>query len=431
MPPRPAAAGDGEGTGVGPLERLDVVLLGASGFTGRYIAAELSAVAAQLGLRVGVAGRDTRRLRQLLGSSVSSQVSVLHADISSTVSLNRLCQRATVLINATGPYHELGWPVVRACLRAGTHYVDICGERLFAERCQVELHDQAERSGVYLVSTCGFDSIPAELGSVLLQRALPGGLSGFRCYLHMQPGAAGYRGVHLGTWLSSIHGTACVLPVLRLQRRLFPAPLPAARYPLRSRGLLHRAAPLGDRWCLPFLGPDVLVHQRSAAWRLRHRGTPPAQMQQYVAVAGFWRGLVIALTAVLFGLLCFLPGGQWLLRAFPERLSAGLISRRGPSAEQVRQTRFTVVCEGEGWRQPDAAGPPDTRRTLRMQFPEAAYLTTALCVVQCAVCLLRETDRMPGRGGALPPGAAFGDTTLDQRLQARGVQISLESEQAH
>ena len=423
MPPG-ASAGDGDGAG--QLPRLDVVLLGASGFTGRYIAAELSAVASQLGLRVGVAGRDTRRLRQLLGDAISADVSVVHADISSTVSLNRLCQRAGVIINATGPYYELGWPVVRACLRAGTHYVDICGERLFAERCQVELHNEAERRGVYLVSTCGFDSIPAELGSILLQRALPRGLSGFRCYLHIQPGAAGYRGVHSGTWVSSIHGTACVLPVLRLQGRLFPAALPSARYPLRHRGLLHRAAPLAGRWCLPFLGPDVFVHQRSAAWRLRHRGTPPAQMQQYVVVAGFWRGLVIALTAVLFGILCFLPGGQRLLRAFPEWFSAGLISRDGPTDQQVRQARFTVVCEGEGWREQDAADPPDIRLTLKIQFPDAAYLTTALCVVQCAVCMLRESDRMPGRGGALPPGAAFEDTSLDQRLQLRGVQISLE-----
>ena len=424
MPPRDTAS-DGSGP-EDHLARLDVVLLGASGFTGRYIATELSQVAGQLGLRVGVAGRDTRRLRQLLGDTISAEVNVLHADISSTVSLNRLCQRTRVLINATGPYYELGWPVVRACLRAGTHYVDICGERLFSEKCQVELHDEAERNGVYCVSTCGFDSIPAEIGSLLLQKALPGGLSGFRCYLHMQPGAAGYRGVHVGTWVSSIHGTACVLPVLRLQSRLFAAPLPAPRYSLSHRGLLHRAAPLAGQWCLPFLGPDVLVHTRSAAWRLRHRGTPPAQMQQYVAVAGFWRGLMIALTAILFGILCFLPGGQWLLNAFPEKLSAGIISRKGPSAEQVRQAKFTVVCEGEGWREPGAKGSPDARITLRMKFPEAAYLTTALCVVQCAVCMLQEADKMPGRGGVLPPGAAFGDTTLPQRLESRGVQISLD-----
>lgn len=435
------------GASTEPRERdIDILLLGASGFTGAYIAAELwrvtkrAPVRAQL--RLGLAGRNMEKLRRLseqVAGEQHAEIRLISADISNVVSLDSACRRCRLLINACGPFYRLGEPVVRACLRTRTHYLDICGERLFIERCQMLYSDQAQRARIYCVSTCGFDSVPTEVAVELLQRrveAIGGELNGARCYLHVHAGAAGYDGVHQGTWVSSIHGTRSELAVVLQRWRLGGfgpgRSLPPSRPRLASRAPLHRCSELGGAWCLPFPGPDVSVHARSQLLLRRGDGKACVQLQQFVVVSSWWRGLVILLTAIVFALLCYLPGGQRLLLRWPSLFSAGLVSARGgPNEKQVKQASLTVVAVGEGWRNSAdrAEGQkPDMKLTARLQLPEPAYSTTALCIAQCALCVLEEPDRMPGEGGVLPPGAAFANTSLIERLCENGVTMTVTSD---
>ncbi|KPJ14244.1 putative saccharopine dehydrogenase [Papilio machaon] len=159
------------------MSRLDLVIFGATGFTGKYAVMECARIAKkEPGLTWGIAGRSQSKLNSVLeeaskktGEELSS-IPVLIADVGDEESLFSMCQRAKVVINCCGPYRLYGEPVVAAAVRAKTHYVDISGEPQFIETIQLRYDSPAREAGVYIISACGFDSIPNDLGVVFLEQ---------------------------------------------------------------------------------------------------------------------------------------------------------------------------------------------------------------------------------------------------------------------
>jgi len=128
-------------------ERLDVIIFGASGFTGKYTV--LEGVKLLEGLSWGVAGRDEEKLKRTLkeiGDKANKDLSglpIIIADVNDEKSLQKMAERAKVIVNCCGPYRHYGEPVVKACINAGTHHVDVSGEPYFMERMQLEYNDLA------------------------------------------------------------------------------------------------------------------------------------------------------------------------------------------------------------------------------------------------------------------------------------------------
>lgn len=144
---------------------FDVVLFGATGFTGRIVAQYLDRVGAKQTppLRWAVAGRSEPKLRQM-ATELSSAPEVLVATTTSQEQVDRVVSRARVLISTAGPFASYGTPVVDACVRLGCDYVDINGE-VGWHRTMIDRYDaQACANGVRLVPSCGFDSVPSDLG---------------------------------------------------------------------------------------------------------------------------------------------------------------------------------------------------------------------------------------------------------------------------
>src|SRR5262245_26911742 len=146
---------------------LDLVLFGATGFTGR-LTAEYLARQAPSGLRWGLAGRNQQKLegtREHLTTIDSGLggLPLLRADVEDDVSLKDVANRARVVITTVGPYLTYGEPLVAACAEAGTDYVDLTGEPEFVDRVYVAHHATAQQTGARLVHACGFDSIPPDL----------------------------------------------------------------------------------------------------------------------------------------------------------------------------------------------------------------------------------------------------------------------------
>lgn len=176
---------------------LDLVLVGATGFVGR-LTAERIARHAPVGLRVGLAGRSPQKLADLRASlgGAASQWPLLTLDLLDDVAVADLATRTRVVVTTAGPYLRYGVPLVIACARAGTHYADLTGETLFVRRSIDAAHQLAVDSGARIVHSCGFDSIPSDLGvglaaeraahdgagpltaAVLHVRSLRGGVSG-------------------------------------------------------------------------------------------------------------------------------------------------------------------------------------------------------------------------------------------------------------
>src|SRR5690606_7820810 len=142
----------------------DVVLLGATGFTGSLTAAEL-ALRAPEGLRLALAGRNRDKLARVVERLAPkaprlADAELLNADVTDPGWRRELAEWTRVLVTTVGPYALHGEPVVAACAAAGTDYVDLTGEPEFIDRMYLAHHRKAVQTGARLVHACGFDSIP-------------------------------------------------------------------------------------------------------------------------------------------------------------------------------------------------------------------------------------------------------------------------------
>ncbi|MEO5669336.1 MAG: saccharopine dehydrogenase NADP-binding domain-containing protein [Ramlibacter sp.] len=150
---------------------LDIVVFGATGFTGRLVAEYLNTTCG-VGREVAwaMAGRNPEKLagvRDQIGAG--DKLPLLAADASDAAALDGLVSQAKVVITTVGPYQRHGQPLATACARNGTDYVDLCGEPAWMAQMIPLLEAPARQSGARIVFSCGFDSIPFDLGVVFLQ----------------------------------------------------------------------------------------------------------------------------------------------------------------------------------------------------------------------------------------------------------------------
>ncbi|MDJ0699832.1 MAG: saccharopine dehydrogenase NADP-binding domain-containing protein [Woeseiaceae bacterium] len=151
---------------------FDVVVWGATGFTGRLVAEYLAASYPDSeDLRWAIAGRNEDKLRELREElSLSAHVDLMTGDSRDAASLEAMASKTKVVITTVGPYALYGSELVKACVDAGTHYCDLAGEAQWIRRMVDEHHDRAEQTGARIVHACGFDCVPMDLGAWFLQR---------------------------------------------------------------------------------------------------------------------------------------------------------------------------------------------------------------------------------------------------------------------
>jgi short subunit dehydrogenase-like uncharacterized protein len=156
---------------------FDIVLFGATGFTGeltaRYLVSRLPP-----GARWAIAGRDPAKLaavRDRLAAidPAAAEIPLLTADVADAATLGALAASSRVVASAVGPYLLRGEGLVAACAKAGTDYVDLCGEPEFVDLMYLRYHELARETGARLVHSCGFDSIPYDLGALFTVSQIP------------------------------------------------------------------------------------------------------------------------------------------------------------------------------------------------------------------------------------------------------------------
>ncbi len=151
-------------------KEFSLVVYGASGFTGRLVAEYL---AAQYGdnLKWAMAGRNEEKLKSVREEVGAGDVPLIIADSDDEASLKNMVARTDVVLTTTGPYQLYGEGLLKACAEAGTHYVDLCGEPGWMYDMIGKYQDTASNSGARLVFSCGFDSVPFDLGVQYVQKA--------------------------------------------------------------------------------------------------------------------------------------------------------------------------------------------------------------------------------------------------------------------
>jgi len=147
----------------------DIIVWGASGFTGRLVVDYMSKHQTTSNLRWAVAGRNTNKLEEVLSGR---EVQILQAESHDTESLEALARQGRVILTTVGPYARYGSELVAACVRHGTHYCDLTGEVHWMREMISKHQQEAKDSGARIVHTCGFDSIPSDIGVFYLQKQM-------------------------------------------------------------------------------------------------------------------------------------------------------------------------------------------------------------------------------------------------------------------
>jgi len=416
------------------MSRYDLVLYGASGFTGQYVIEFLHRAAVEHSLSWAVAGRDEGRLKAALtraGAVVEadlSRVPVIICDSTDTSSLLAMASQAKVVLNCVGPYRFYGEPVVEACVEGGAHHVDISGEPQYLEKMQLKYHQKAVENGVYVVGACGFDSIPADLGQVCVKDAMQGDVNSVETYLKViVPDLPGPT-INFATWQSAIHGFAHANELKSLRKQLYPERMPSSKPKLIARGSLHYSN-IVNSWCMPFMGSDKSVMTRTQRSFYHDKGQRPTQLACYAQFQSILSCFTLMLVGLVFGILAHYSWGRSLLERFPGIFSFGVVSKSGVPKQKADNTNFEMTLVGEGWdhrvEQGSSTPPPPNRRvTTIVKGKNVGYGATCECLVQSAMVILQELDRMPNAGGVYSPGYAFAETTLAMRLTEKDVTFS-------
>ncbi|KAG8099454.1 hypothetical protein GUJ93_ZPchr0013g35309 [Zizania palustris] len=447
-------------------EMFDVVIFGASGFTGRYVIREAlkflapsSPYASPL-RSLALAGRSRDRvataLRWAAGPGPAPDLHILVADSSDPASLAALAARARVVLSCAGPFRHLGRPVAAACAAAGADCLDISGEPEFMERVEAESHEVAAKNGSLIISACGFDCIPAELGYLFHSRqwAPPSVPVSVQAYVSLESDKKIVG--NFGSYQSAVLGVANAseLQALRRSQPRRPRPnIPGPPPPKGSLVELEHDETLA-LWTIKLPSADKAVVRRTLSTLTeRPEGLPGAEETVEFAEhrKNFWSSVkpahfgvkltsksLLGIAQFIFTLLCIslLGGfsfGRSLLLKFPSFFSVGGFRKSGPTEEQVSSASFKMWFIGHGYsdasRASEHGSKPNKEIITRVTGPEIGYITTSIVLVQCALVLLSQRGNLP-KGGVYTPGAVFGPTDLQQRLQENGLSFDLVSTRA-
>ena len=277
-------------------EKYDLVIFGASGYTGKFVIEYVAKenVRRQGALTWAVGGRAESKLQLALEQAAKNtgiadieNVATILADTSDPASLEKMAQKARVVLNCVGPYRFYGEQVVAACVKSKSHYVDISGEPQFLEKMQLKYHEEAKNNSVYIVGSCGFDSIPSDVGMAFLAKKMAGDVNEIETYLKVSlPQNVGGPAVNFGTWQSAIYGLAKSYELKPLRKQLFPEKLPKMFPPQQKRGLLHFNEQVKN-WCLPFPGSDRSVMLRTIRSKISSEDIRPPYISCYFQVCVF------------------------------------------------------------------------------------------------------------------------------------------------
>ncbi|MGN9909138.1 saccharopine dehydrogenase family protein [Phytohabitans sp. LJ34] len=371
----------------------DIVLFGATGFTGR-LTAEYLAAHAPAGLRWALAGRDGDRLRAAR-DRLGVPVDVVTADAGDERALRELAGSARLVATTVGPYIRYGGPLVAACAAAGTDYVDLTGEPEFLDRVYVEHHATAARTGARLVHACGFDSIPPDLGALFTVQQLPEG-EPIRMRGYISAGGRPSGGT-FNTVLLNFGRFRAAAAAHAARRRVEPRV--TGRRVRGVSGRPHRQPALG-LYALPMSSIDPLIVVSSA--RALDRYGPDFTYGHFIGVRN-------PITAAAFA--AGAGGAFALAQLGPTRRALGrlLPPGAGPSEEQ----------RARGWfRMRFVAESGDRRVLTEMAGGDPGYGETAKMLAESALCLTH--DELPALAGQLTTAVAMGDA-LRARLEKAGM----------
>lgn len=406
----------------------DLVIMGATGFTGKLVVEYLieNYGVENEEFTWAIAGRDKNKLERLRSSfkyidSNSNKIPRLVVDSHDTNSLDKMTSISRLVISTVGPYLKFGEALVESCVKNGTHYCDLTGEVPFIRKSIDAFDIKAKKNNCRIVHSCGFDSVPSDIGVLLLQmdslkrfdkpcdevnlyvRSIRGGLSGGT--IDSMISIFKYMGSNPG------------------HRKLLKSPFslnPRESLKNNTWQPILKSVKWDDdiqRWLCPFImaGFNSRIVMRTNAITDYRYGIDfkYSEVSSYKkGLSGFLKAVVMFIGLVLIQISLKVRPLLWFLRKFflP---SPG----EGPSKE-IRDNGFFEL---------EIIGSMDNIKKIRLTVTgegDPGYSATAKMITESALSILLNQDRIPKVSGVLTPAAGIG-VVLAERLNDKGFNFSI------
>jgi short subunit dehydrogenase-like uncharacterized protein len=389
--------------------KFDIIVYGATGFTGQLVAEYLAAhYKGDSSLKWAMAGRSKDKLasvRDAIGAAADTPLIV--ADASDPASLKAMVDQTKSIISTVGPYQLYGSELVALCAASGTDYLDLCGEPVWM-RQMIDAHAAtAKSSGARIVFSCGFDSLPFELGVFFVQEAAKKTLGAPAN--RVKGRVRDMKGTFSGGTAASVKATFAAaakdLSLVALLQNPFVL-TPGFEGPKQPRG----NKPLLDEdmgvWTAPFVMATINtrnVHRSNMLMDFPYGQdfvydemviTGPGEQGEANA-----KKLVAAVNAERMG------------------AASGPKPGEGPSKEEQENGLYDLLF---------VAIAPDGRqvRAAVKGDRDPGYGSTSKMISECAICLLRDTPEVPA--GIWTPGAAMGDKLIKRLVDHAGLTFEVE-----
>ncbi|BGP36697.1 hypothetical protein JCM10449v2_000598 [Rhodotorula kratochvilovae] len=403
-----------------PTKVADILVWGATGFTGQLVVKYLASQVPTEHFKLAVGGRNRDKLDKTMRDLGVEPTAVFTADSSDEAALRNIVRQVKVVASLVGPYLKHGEPLVKVCAEEGVHYVDLTGESPFIHRTTKRYTRAALDSKALIMHTSGFDSIPSDLGAFLaVQRLKQLGSdvragqvrSAFRAKGGLSGGTiASLMGVienedKEGRKLAM--GPYALSPVTGV-RSATPAIIDSATYKGRkTHGMFWLMAPLNEQVVNRSWG--ILEAADDPASRAQAYG-PKFNYAEFLTMPGPISALIGSLVFFAGFASLLIPPFRWLVKKLVAK--AG----EGPSEEMQRKGWYEVTT---------IAKSEDGKKEVKVVGKgkgDPGYAATAVLISSCALCLLKDHDRLPSiakHGGFLTPATGFGNV-LVERLEKTG-----------
>jgi len=402
---------------------FDVIVFGATGFTGRLVAEHMLLRYGVGGdVRWAIAGRSASKLA-LTCREIGAPANLPHlvADAAAPGALEAMARRAKVVITTVGPYQLYGAPLVAACADTGTDYVDLCGEPAWMAAMISRYQERASASGARIVFSCGFDSIPFDLGVTFLQEeALRRfGAPLWRVHGRVRKMKGGFSGGTVASLMATMDASQRDPSVKAMLADPF-ALTPGFSGPAQTSGDVIDLDMVEGQWAAPFIMAEINtknVHRSN--FLLRHAWGRDFVYDEMMltgeGAAGEKRARAAKKQAALQRILLAFGPARAVLRALVLPKPG-----QGPSREERETGFYEVAFHGE------------TRDGRRLRAScrgdrDPGYGSTARMIAESALCLARDVDRGHAGGGVWTPGAALGQQLITRLEANAGMSFRIEN----
>jgi short subunit dehydrogenase-like uncharacterized protein len=385
---------------------IDIIIYGATGFTGKLCVKYFQSL--NTTVTWAMAGRNLIKLKKV-AEDHQAKVEILLADSDDESALDNLTSRARVILSTTGPFHRYGSKLVASCIKNNAHYVDITGENFWVKGLIDKHHAEASAKGIRIIPSCGFDSIPSDLGAFFSARAVGRPIKRIESFHSYEGGASGGTLETMFSMGELDLGDDLTNPFLLNPEDSYSdeqMQLSSDRVGIAKKSEI-------DAWSGPFIMATAntrVVRRTEALLALRQESYGSDFTYQEHAFHKSWWSAAKSLVLTGLSVLVLLSPLKRLVKPFLPKPG------EGPS-ESVQENgwfdcKFIVEADD------------GTKAVFNMNGKgDPGYKVTSKLVSECALCLIEDQDMLPGGseyGGILTSASGLGESLI-ARLKRVGI----------